>query len=310
MGNYLNNPAAAVEQLSEQVKSLSSQRWSICPPGFRPWKTDCTLPRPDRRAAKSHGIRTPPYVQAQDGPPPLIDTSALLPQDRHRLFPAGRRPDTANHNRQPDHQHPGRLDTRHDLCRHSHSSGLAPLREEKPAGPSFSRLRHPAPLFHCPGNPLPIMHPYPPLAPISILFIAGATVFALSIRHRASILICLGVPGTAAVAMAIDFPYPLYPVLGLLLLSAIVAASYAFKQQMCRYLRWFTLVLAALFWLLWTSKMNTLPACAEPVAEAMYPDWFFPMLFTFWGVYLTTVVLNVLKKDLQLGFFESIHSDR
>ncbi len=143
-------------------------------------------------------------------------------------------------------------------------------------------------------------------AAYAILFIAGVTVFALSIRHRASKLICLGVPGTAAVAMAIDFPYPNYAVLSLLLLSAIIAASYAFKQQMCRYLRWFTLFLSAVFWLLWTSKMDTLPTCAEPVAEAMDPQWFFPMLFLFWSVYLITVVLNVLKKDLQLGFFESI----
>ena len=140
----------------------------------------------------------------------------------------------------------------------------------------------------------------------TLLFLAGATVFAMSIRYRASILVCLGVPCTVAVAMAIDFPYPIFPVLGVLLLSAILAASYAFKQQMCRYLRWFNLVLAAIFWLLWTLKMNTLPSCAEPVAEMMYPSWFFPMLFAFWGVFLATVVLNVLNKDLQLGFFESI----
>lgn len=140
----------------------------------------------------------------------------------------------------------------------------------------------------------------------AILFIAGGTIFAVSIRYRASALVCLGVPGTAAVAMAVDFPYPIYPILSILLLSAIIAASYAFKQQMCRYLRWFVLVLAAAFWMLWTSKINTLPACAEPVAAMMYPSWFFPMLFVFWGVYLTTVILNVLKKDLRLGFFESI----
>jgi len=140
----------------------------------------------------------------------------------------------------------------------------------------------------------------------SILFIAGGTIFAMSIRYRASSLVCLGVPGTAAVAMAIDFPYPIYPILGLLLLSAIIAASYAFKQQMCRYLRWFTLILSAVFWLLWTSKMNILPTSAGSAAAMVYTGWFFPMLFVFWGVYLATVVLNVLKKDLRLGFFESI----
>ncbi|MDW7773231.1 MAG: DUF2339 domain-containing protein [Desulfobulbaceae bacterium] len=141
------------------------------------------------------------------------------------------------------------------------------------------------------------------LGAYSILFIAGGTIFAMSIRYRASALVSLGVPGTAAVAMAIDFPYPIYPILSILLLSAIIAASFAYKQGICRYLRWSTLAISVIFWMLWTSKVNM---SSEPAAGMMYPTWFFPMLFIFWGVYLTTVVLNVLKKDLQLGFFESI----
>ncbi len=140
----------------------------------------------------------------------------------------------------------------------------------------------------------------------AIIFIASAFVFAMSLRYEASFLICLAVPGAATVAMAIDFPTPVYPVLGVVLLAAIIAAFYAFKHLVCRYLRWFTLVLSVFFWLLWISKMNTIYSCAEPSMEGMYPAWFFTMLFLFWGVYLTTVVLNVLKKDLQLGFFESM----
>lgn len=140
----------------------------------------------------------------------------------------------------------------------------------------------------------------------TILFIAGAFVFVMSLRYKASLLICLAVPGAATVAMAIDFPYPVYPVLGVILLAATLAASYAFKRLVCRYLRWFTLVLSVFFWLLWVSKMNTIYSCAEPSMNGMYPAWFFTMLFLFWGVYVTTVVLNVLKKDLRLGFFESL----
>lgn len=139
-----------------------------------------------------------------------------------------------------------------------------------------------------------------------ILFLAGMTVFAMSIRYQVSQLICLAVPGGAAVALAIDFPYPPYPIPGLILLTAVVAASYAFKQGICRYLRWLVLGLAALFWFLWTSKINTLSVLAGPAAQALYPRWFFPMLFAFWGVYLTTVVLNILRKELRLGFFESV----
>ena len=51
-------------------------------------------------------------------------------------------------------------------------------------------------------------HTLSTLGAYAILFAGGATLFAMSIRHRASTLICLGVPVAAAVAMAIDFPYP------------------------------------------------------------------------------------------------------
>ncbi|NIA05594.1 MAG: hypothetical protein GWP11_06470, partial [Proteobacteria bacterium] len=140
----------------------------------------------------------------------------------------------------------------------------------------------------------------------TIIFIASAFVFAMSIRYGASFLICLAVPGAATIAMAIDFPDPVYPVLGVVLLTATIAAFYAFKHMVCRNLRWFTLVLSVFFWLLWVSKMNTIYSCAEPSMEGMYPTWLFTMLFLFWGVYVATVVLNVLRKDVQLGFFESL----
>ncbi|NOX80146.1 MAG: DUF2339 domain-containing protein, partial [Deltaproteobacteria bacterium] len=140
----------------------------------------------------------------------------------------------------------------------------------------------------------------------AIIFIASALVFAMSLRYEASFLICLAVPGAAAVAMAIDLPAPVYPVLGLVLLAAVIAAFYAFKHMVCRHLRWFTLVLSVFFWLLWVSKMNTIYSCAEPSMVGMYPTWLFTMLFLFWGVYAATVVMSVLRKDLQLGVFESL----
>jgi uncharacterized membrane protein len=139
-----------------------------------------------------------------------------------------------------------------------------------------------------------------------ILFLAGLTVFILSMRHKASNLIFFGVPGTAAAAMAVGFPYPNYAVLSFVLLAAIFASSYAYKQLNCRYLRWLTLFVTILFWLLWTFKMAAIPRYTAEVVSSIDPNWFMPMLFVFWGAYLVTAVLNVLKTDLQLGIFESI----
>lgn len=302
MGQHAENPVWTIEQLSEQVQHLKSeiQRLSgrlATLESSIPAHQAVNLPRQNAAAAKQ--------ARTTEGPPPLIDTSALLPRIATICFllVVALILRTITDNEIINTQVGSYLGMTYAAIiifmgwrLYGKGSLLAPI------FPGCGILL----LF---SIVLETHEHYESLSTIgaySILFLGGAVVFAMSIRYHASSLICLGVPGTAAVALAIDFPYPIYPVLGLLLLSAIVAASYAFKQKMCRYLRWFTLTLAAVFWLLWTSKMNTLPSCAETVAEAMFPSWFFPMLFCFWAVYLVTVLLNVLKKDLQLGFFESI----
>ncbi|MHB8790588.1 MAG: DUF2339 domain-containing protein [Desulfobulbaceae bacterium] len=296
MGDHLENATFSVDQLMQELQRLAarveqlSARLAAIENGT-----------PVRQAA----TQRPAPPRADAGPAPLIDTSALLPRIATICF----------------------LLVVALILRTVTDNQLINVQVGSVLGMSYAailillgfrlyaRKSRLAPVF--PGCGILLLfsivlethahyHTLSALGAYAILFAGGATIFALSIRHRASALVCLGVPGTVAVAMAIDFPYPDFPVMGLLLLSAIIAASYSFKQKMCRYLRWFVLILAALFWLLWTSKMDTIPSCAEPVAEAMSPSWFLPLLLAFWVVYLATVVLNVLKKDLQLGVFESI----
>ena len=298
MGNHLEDTTFSVDQLTLEIQSLAARVEQLSA----------------RLAALEHGRASAPAqaaspaartLQTDAGPPPLIDTAALLPRIATVCFllviALILRTITDN---QIINVQAG------SILGMVYAAALILLGFRLYS--SKSRL---APVF--PGCGILLLfsivletharyHTLSTLGAYGILLAGGATIFALSIRYRATALICLGVPIAAAVAMAIDFPQPVYPVLGALLLAAIIAASYAFKELRCRYLRWFILLLAALFWLLWTSKMNTIPSCAEPVAEAMSPSWFLPMLLAFWLVYLTTVVLNALKHDLQLGIFESI----
>ena len=250
-----------VEQLTDRLVVLEQGRTEIHPQPIQQKTTVAQQPQPHKA------------VQAQEAPPALFDTSALLPRISTICFlmvvALILRTITDNHI----------INTQAGSILGMTYAGVLILLGWR----LYAKKSRLAPVF--PGCGILLLFSivlethsrYESLstnAAYAILFLAGATIFALSIRHRASILICLGVPGTAAVAMTIDFPYPPYSLLSLLLLSAIVAASYAFKQQMCRYLRWFILVLSACFWLLWSLKMDTLPTCAEPVAEAMDPDWF------------------------------------
>lgn len=299
MGDHLENTADSADQLMEEIQKLAarveqlSARLAAIERGS-PVASEAAVPQ-----------ATTARVRTEIGPDPLVDTAALLPRIATICFllVVALILRTVTDNQLINPQAGSVLGMTYAAVLILLGFHLYPAKSKlAPVFPGCGILL----LFSIVLETHARYHTLSALGAYAILFAAGALIFFLSIRHRASVLICLGVPGAAAVAMAIDFPFPRFPVMGALLLSAIIAASYAFKQQMCRYLRWFVLVLSGLFWLLWTSKMDTIPACAEPVAEAMYPAWFLPMLLAFWVVYLTTSVLNVLKKDIQLGFFESV----
>ncbi len=138
------------------------------------------------------------------------------------------------------------------------------------------------------------------------LLVAGIVAVGQSLRYRAAALITIGTLGTAFVGMAIDFPYPLFPFLALLLLAANIASFFSHRRQLCLFLRYAILAFTAVFWLLWTFKLNVPSACDEPNAALLSLYWFFPTLMVFWIVYLFMVVLNTMNKELQLGFYEGM----
>jgi hypothetical protein len=140
----------------------------------------------------------------------------------------------------------------------------------------------------------------------SILLVTSIIAVILSLRYRAAMLICLGTLGTAFVGMVINFPYPFFPFLGVILIVANIASVLANRRQMCLFLRYVTLAFSAIFWLLWSFKLNVPATCDEPTADLLYLSWFFPVLFVFWGVYFAMVVANTMNKELELGFYEGI----
>jgi hypothetical protein len=140
-----------------------------------------------------------------------------------------------------------------------------------------------------------------------ILLVAGLVAVGQSLRYRAAALICIGTLGTAFVGMAIDFPYPLFPFLGLLLLFANVAAFFSHRRELCLFLRYAILAFTVVFLMLWTFKLNMpVGVCDEPIEELLSVAWFFPTLMVFWGIYLVMVILNTMNKELQLGFYEGM----
>ena len=139
-----------------------------------------------------------------------------------------------------------------------------------------------------------------------ILFAAGAAVITLGLRYRASAQLCIAALGSGLVGMSIDFPYPLYPMLALLLFGGCVAAYIANYKKLCPSLRWTTLGLTFVFWLFWAFKLNVPAACDEPTAALLHLTWFFPLLFVFWAFYTVTNIHRMATENEDLGFFESL----
>jgi hypothetical protein len=139
-----------------------------------------------------------------------------------------------------------------------------------------------------------------------ILFAAGAVVVVLGLRYRASFQLCIAALGSGLVGMSIDFPYPLYPMLALLLFGGSVAAYVANQKKLCPSLRWTTLGLIFFFWLFWAFKLNVPVVCDAPSAAVLHLTWFFPLLFVFWAFYTVTNIHRMATENEELGFFESL----
>ena len=139
-----------------------------------------------------------------------------------------------------------------------------------------------------------------------ILFAAAAVVVVLGLRYRASFQLCIAALGTGLVAMSIDFPYPFYPILAVVLMGGSVAAYLANRQKLCPSLRWTTFGLVILFWLFWAFKLNVPAVCDVPTADLLHLNWFFPFLFVFWAFYTVTNIHRVATNKEDLGFYESL----
>ena len=139
-----------------------------------------------------------------------------------------------------------------------------------------------------------------------LLLAAAAVVVIMGFRHRASFQLCLAVLGSGLVGMTVDFPYPLYPMLALLLFGGSVAAYVAWRKKICPSLRWTTLALIAAFWLFWAFKLNVPAVCDAPTATTLHLAWFYPQLFIFWAFYTVTNIHRMATDMEDLGFFESM----
>jgi hypothetical protein len=139
-----------------------------------------------------------------------------------------------------------------------------------------------------------------------ILMVVGVVVTAMGLRHRAPFQLYSASLGTGLVGMTINFPYPVYPLLALIIFGGCVAAYIGWKAKICQSLRWTTLGLTMIFFAFWAFKLNAAASISGQTEEMLYLFWYLPFLFLFWAFLTVTNIFRMADGREEHGFFESL----
>ena len=139
-----------------------------------------------------------------------------------------------------------------------------------------------------------------------LLLQALLVVSVVGLRFRAQALLLIGTLGSGFVSLGLDFPDPLFPSVGLVLVTGVVLASLAEIRGISRLLRWAVLFLVLMYWLLWVMKLQVPLGRGLTMPAALYATWFFPVLAMFFLVYLGTAFWRIRGKADGPGVFDSV----
>lgn len=146
----------------------------------------------------------------------------------------------------------------------------------------------------------------PVLTVYLLLLAAEAVILSIGLRCRDAVLLFLAVLGSTFVGYAFDFSNPKFVVWGLIILCNSVAAHIADKTGVTRKLRWYTLLIAVVFWMLWSYKLNFYLRFRPDELDGMGLTFYLPMLFFFWAFYTYTSLWRSMTSGIQMGVFHNI----
>ena len=138
-----------------------------------------------------------------------------------------------------------------------------------------------------------------------MLAITGICMAAISYLQHTSVPIIVGTFGICIAAVAIDYPNPYFPYLGLLLWLSNILGFFATRVKRCSWLRWFLLFTTHFMLQIWGLKLSGLFKSGNP-AEHLSPDWFIPIItligFTFMMISLFGIIRSGDEKISKFDF--------
>lgn len=144
-----------------------------------------------------------------------------------------------------------------------------------------------------------------PSVPAYMLLVAtGVGMGLISYFHHSALPVLVGSLGMGLASLAVDYPNPYYPHLGVVLLIANLLGAFATRLQKCSWLRWILLLVTVTMLQVWGIKIKIKWAKGGPDLAALGPDWYLPMIAIFLLVFLGTAVWAVLRWSERVSRFD------
>ncbi len=127
-----------------------------------------------------------------------------------------------------------------------------------------------------------------------MLAITGICMAVISYTTKTSLPIIIGTLGMCLAAVAIDYPNPYFPYLGLLLWISNILGFFATRIKRCSWLRWMLLFTTHFMLQIWGLKLSGLLSRGN-AAEHLSPDWFIPIVTLIGGTFMLISLLGIIR---------------
>lgn len=146
----------------------------------------------------------------------------------------------------------------------------------------------------------------PMVAVYTMLAATGITLALISYANRAALPIIIGTLGMCIAGIAIDYPNPYFPFLGILLWTANILGFFATRLKRCSWLRWFLLFTTHFMLQVWGLKVSGKFFSQSGNKEFLAPDWFIPIVtligLTFMMISLFGIIRSGEEKISRFDF--------
>ncbi len=137
-----------------------------------------------------------------------------------------------------------------------------------------------------------------------LLAITGILLTLISFRHATALPIIVGSLGMCLTAVAIDFPNPYFPYLGLILWLSNILGFFASRIKRCTWLRWLLMFTTHFMLQIWGLKISGILSNPD-IRDTMGAEWFVPVVTLIGFTFMMISLFGIIRSgDTKISRFD------